>query len=281
MASTGTDAAAAGAARRQAARARILVAARRSLSSGGLPPFAELAREAGVSRATLYRCIPSRGELFRLLEVEPDPSARDRVLEEAVTLFGQRGLAALSMEELAARAGISRASLYRLFPGKPALFREVVRAHSPFIPVARAIAEHAGEPPERVMPVLAREIVRSTWGRTGLFRVLLLEISGPDADAELARELALSETIGPLVAYVAGQMESGWLRRMDPRIALIAFVGPLVMHLITRDLAERALGLDIPVETTAQELAAVWLRAMRPEAAAVEAGASGGHQGPR
>jgi len=281
MASSGTAATTAVEARRQAARARILAAARRSLSRGGPPPFAELARQAGVSRATLYRCIRSRGELLRLLEVEPDPSARDRVLEEAVAMFGQRGLAAISMEELAARAGVSRANLYRLFPGKPALFREVVRAHSPFIPVARAIAEHAGEPPEQVMPVLAGEIVRSTSGRTGLFRVLLLEISGADADAELARELALSETIGPLVAYVAGEMEAGRLRRMDPRVALIAFVGPLVMHLITRDLAERALGLDISAETAAQELAAVWLRAMRPEEGTVAHEEPGAPRGAR
>ena len=78
-------------------------------------------------------------------------------------------------------------------------------------------------------------------GRVGLFRTLLLEVSGPDADAELARDLALAEMISPLVDYVTGQMAQGRLRRTEPLVALQAFAGPLIMHLITRDIAERAL----------------------------------------
>ena len=253
-----------GASHGEGARERILGAARRHLSASGLPPLSTIASEAGVSRATVYRLGASRGELLRLLEVEPDPSARERVLAEAVTLFGAQGLAGLSMDELAYRAGVSRASLYRLFPGKAALFREVVRAHAPFIPVARAFAEHTGDPPEQLMPAIARALLRSAQGHGGLVRALLVEVSGPGVDAGLARQLALSETIGPLAAYLIGQMAKGRLRQMDPVLALTAFVGPLIMHLITRDLVEQAFGFDTPLETVADELSSAWLRAMKP-----------------
>src|ERR1035441_5269245 len=177
-----------GASHGEGARERILGAARRHLSAGGLPPLSALASEAGVSRTTLYRLVASRGELLRLLEVEPDPSARDRVLAEAVTLFGAHGLAGLSMDELADRAGVSRASLYRLFPGKAAVFREVVRVYAPFVPVALAFTEHAGDPPERLLPAIAQALLRSAQGHVGLVRTLLVEVSGPDVDAELARQ---------------------------------------------------------------------------------------------
>jgi hypothetical protein len=40
------------------------------------------------------------------------------------------------------------------------------------------------------------------------------------------------------------------------------------MHLITRDLAQRTFGTAPPLEDVAGEMAAVWLRAMRPGAAA-------------
>jgi hypothetical protein len=63
-------------------------------------------------------------------------------------------------------------------------------------------------------------------------------------------------------------MAEGRLRQMDPVIALMAFVGPLMMHLITRDLAERALGFDTPLEAAADELSSAWLRAMKPGGAA-------------
>jgi AcrR family transcriptional regulator len=262
-AKTGTPAV--GATSGEVARDRIIDAARQALSAGGLPPLSALAREAGVSRATLYRLIASRAELLRLLEVEPDPSARERVLAEAVTLFGAHGLAGLSMDELADRAGVSRASLYRLFPGKAALFREVVRVYAPFVPVALAFTEHAGDPPERLLPAIAQALLRSAQGHVGLVRTLLVEVSGPDVDAELARQLALSETITPLARYLTAQMAEGRLRRMDPVLALMAFVGPLIMHLITRELVERAFGFDAPLETVANELSSAWLRAMKPD----------------
>jgi len=256
----------AGASSADTVREHILRTARRRLRSGALPPLGSLAREAGVSRATLYRLVASRAELLRILEVDPDPSTRERVLAEGTALIGEHGLAGLSMDELAVRSGISRASLYRLFPGKAAVFREVVRARAPFIPVARTLAEHAGEPPEAVMPAVARAALTSVQGQAGLLRTLLFDISSPAADAELARELAVTDTIAPLAAYVAGQMAEGRLRRMDPLLALLAFVGPLVMHLLTRDVMGRTLGLDISLDAVADEMAATWLRAMAPEA---------------
>jgi hypothetical protein len=114
------------------------------------------------------------------------------------------------------------------------------------------------------MPAIARALVRSAQGHVGLVRILLVAITGPDVDAALARQLALSETIGPLAAYLTRQMAEGRLRQMDPVLALMAFVGPLMMHLMTRDLAERAFGFDTPWEAVADELSSGWLRAMRP-----------------
>src|SRR5437773_12543073 len=111
-------------------RAQVVAALAAATVDQGLAELSmdELAARAGTSRATLYRLFGSQQDLLRELGVEPPATLRSRVLETALDLVGRDGLAELSMDELAARAEVSRATLYRLFPGKAALFAELVRS---------------------------------------------------------------------------------------------------------------------------------------------------------
>jgi AcrR family transcriptional regulator len=52
---------------------------------------------------------------------------RERVLEAALTEFAAGGLDGTSTQDIARRAGISQAYLFRLFPTKKALFLAVIR----------------------------------------------------------------------------------------------------------------------------------------------------------
>src|SRR5512133_2042683 len=78
----------------------------------------ELAAQAGVSRATLYRLFGSQQHLLQQLGHQAPPSVPTRRSAALRHHLGRHDLAGLSMDELAAQAGVSRATLYRLFPGK-------------------------------------------------------------------------------------------------------------------------------------------------------------------
>jgi AcrR family transcriptional regulator len=230
---------------------------------------AELAAAAGVSRASFYRVFRSREALVEALDLQPEPGTRERILDAALKLVGGHGLSALSMDDLATEAEVSRATLYRLFPGKAALFTDLVHQYSPLEPVSRLLSTMYDEPPEVLMPAIARTVYRAFYGagesRVGLLRVLLFEISSLAPDTAEAAQDAIRTMVGSLAIYVMEHMGAGRLRHMPPVLALQSFVGPILFHLITRPLAERMLGLDIDGEQAVTLLAENWLRAMKPE----------------
>ena len=231
--------------------------------------MAELAAAAGVSRATLYRAVDPREALLEALDLQPEPGARERILDVALKLVGAHGLNALSMDDLATQAGVSRATLYRLFPGKPALFTSLVHQYSPLDPVNHLLNTRRDEPPEVLMPEIARTVYRTFYGdgesRVGILRAIFFEISSLTPDAAEAAQDALRTVVGSLAIYVMEHMQAGRLRQMHPVLALQSFVGPVMFHLLTRSLAERMLGLHIDGEQAVTELAENWLRAMTPE----------------
>jgi AcrR family transcriptional regulator len=252
-----------------ATRAKILGKARGLLAKGGSPTVAELAAAAGVSRASFYRAFDSREALLEALDLEPEPGTRERILDAALKLIGAQGLTALSMDDLAVEAEVSRATLYRLFPGKAALFTSLLHQYSPLDPVSNLLSTRHDEPPEVLMPEIARTVYRTFYGagesRVGVLRALFFEISSLAPDTADAAQGVLRTMVGSLVIYLLKNMQAGRLRQMNPVLALQSFVGPIFFHLMTRPLAERVLGFNIDGEQAVTLLAESWLRAMAPE----------------
>lgn len=250
-------------------RERILRKARGVLARGEKPTVAQFASAAGVSRTSFYRAFESRGALLEALAVQPEPDARERILEAALVMIGANGLSALSMDELAIKAAVSRATLYRLFPGKPVLFTSLINAYSPLEPVSHLAIAMKEEPPEVVMPEIARTAYRIVYGsgetRLGMLRAIFFEVSSVAPDAEESAREAMRTILGSVGAYLMAQMTSGRLRPMSPLLALQSFIGPIFFHVLTRPLVERLLGIDIDGEQAVTELAESWLRGMRPD----------------
>lgn len=249
---------------REVSRASVLEAARAVLSEGDPPTMEEVATAGAVSVRTLYRLFGSREELLQELEFEPAPSARDRILAAALDLVGEHGLADLSMEELATLAGVSRATMYRLFPGKPALFRELIHTYSPWEAVADVINNASDRAPDQVMPQVGRALAEAMAGRTGLLLRMVSDMVKGNPDTSEGVQRSMAHGLPDLIAYLSEQMRNGQLRQMHPIVALQLFAGPIVVHLITRPLADR-IGLQTSQQDVVQQVVAAWLRAMVPE----------------
>jgi AcrR family transcriptional regulator len=247
------------------ARERFLRHAPGVLARNPNASVADLAAAAGTSRASFYRHFKSRHALLEALEVTPEPGTRERILEAAGDMVGERGVTSLSMDELAERARVSRATLYRLFPGKAPLLVALVETYSPLEPVTQLLTSRGDAPPEVLMPEVARTAYRAVAGRTGLMRMLFFEVSGLSPETEEVAATAIKKVVGLLAMYVDRHMAAGSLRRMHPLLALQAFIGPIFFHILTRPIAERVLHLDIEGEVAVTQLAEAWLRSMAIE----------------
>jgi len=250
-------------------RDRILAGARSTLARDDRASVAAIAAASGTSKAGFYREFESRAALLDALSLGREPDARERILQAALELIGTDGLTALSVDEVASHAGVSRANLYRLFPGKQALFMGVIHAYSPLDAVSQAATAMSEEPPEVVMPELARTVYRVVAGpdapRIGLLRAIFFEVSSLSPDAEAAAQELATAVFASVGAYVMRQMQAGRLRMIHPILALQSFVGPIFFHLMTRPLAERLLGLNMDGEAAVTALAEGWLRSMKPD----------------
>lgn len=243
----------------------ILSAAEEVLRSDPGASIDAVTTAAGVSRATFYRHYRSRSDLLEALDMEPDPDARQRILAAAVELIGRDGLRGMSMDELAAQAGVSRASVYRLFPGKPALFEALIAEYSPFDELQAVLVAMEDEPPETVLPALARAVATIGGPRIGLLRSLFFEVTAQSPEALAAADPRLRQVLGRAGHYLAGQIAAGRVRPMHPLIAAQTLMGPIVFHLVTRSEVEHLGVLDLSIEDAVGQLTINALRALAPD----------------
>jgi AcrR family transcriptional regulator len=79
----------------------------------------------------------------RARKVEPE-ARRQAILDAALAVFAERGFEAARLEDVAARAGVAKGTLYLYFRDKEALFEELVRGA--VSPIMEAVSRAASAP---------------------------------------------------------------------------------------------------------------------------------------
>jgi AcrR family transcriptional regulator len=156
---------------------------------------------------------------------------RGQIVEAAFEEFSEKGFKGATIKSIARAAGLqSPALIYWYFPDKEALFREVLGSK---IPVLRAVREPTGlldQPPDRVLPTIARGYL-STFDDPAAQRMVRLimgeAIRRPEI-AQLFGSAVIKRVLGFLKRYMARQVELGRLRPHDVRSSARAFIGMLL-----------------------------------------------------
>lgn len=159
------------------------------------------------------------------------------LLEAALALFVEKGFAATRVEEVAARAGVSKGTLFLYFPSKEELFKAVVRENAGrhLDDAFREVAEFRGASAE-----LLRQFLRRWWTQyggtpaAGLTKLMLSEAANFPDLAQYYQD----EVVGPshelLRRVVQRGIDSGEFRAVDLTQLVHLIVAPLVQMVTWR-----------------------------------------------
>ncbi|MBY6260661.1 TetR/AcrR family transcriptional regulator [Azospirillum sp. 412522] len=175
------------------------------------------------------------------------------IVAAAMDVFVERGFAAARLEEVAARAGVSKGTLYLYFPSKDELFKAVIRAAIlPNLQQAETLVATAGGPCFPMLDRLLRTVARlvATTRMATIPRLVIAEAGNfPELAAFYHREV-IRRGFGVLAALLRRGIESGEFRPMaiDPTVRLI--VAPLLMSAVWRTSFDGVDG-EPPLDVTA------------------------------
>jgi len=163
------------------------------------------------------------------------------LLNAALDLFVEKGFSAARSDEVAARAGVSKGTLYLYFPSKEELFKAVVRNNlSALIAQGQAIADQF----EGSSAELLRLLLHAWWQRVGdtpaggIFKIIIAEVRN---FPELA-QFYTDEVVIPAHRLLSGTLQRGIDRGEFRRVPLHDATHVLITPLLFMTLHKHSIG---------------------------------------
>ncbi|AJP49676.1 hypothetical protein PG1C_13090 [Rugosibacter aromaticivorans] len=157
------------------------------------------------------------------------------LMEAAIELFIARGYAATRSEDIAARAGVSKATLYLYFEDKEALFKAVITQG--VVPIldegAHLIDEFTGDSGTLLRELLTRWHVRfSASPLGGIPKLMISEARNFPELALYHEQIAYARARTLLGRVIDRGVARGEFRSLDRDAVVELLIAPLLMHFV-------------------------------------------------
>jgi len=154
------------------------------------------------------------------------------LLVAALDAFRERGFAATRMEDIAARAGVSKGTIYLYYPSKQAVFEALVRER--LLPnltrIEAALAMTPASAPDRLRMVLAALTRVANDPRLLALPKLVLTEAGTFPDlARFYRQEVVARGLRLITDILEQGMQDGDFRPLDPQAAARLFMAPMIL----------------------------------------------------
>jgi AcrR family transcriptional regulator len=160
---------------------------------------------------------------------EQDPRverSRRVILEAVLDELGAVGYGALTIESVAARAGVGKSTIYRHWPGKLELVEDAFRTLK-----ATVVAPEGGTLRERVVSVLEQVACLVQESTYSACMPALIDASERDPKVRAFHQSFSAERRAVLVGLLRDAVTAGELpRSTDPELLADALVGPILLR---------------------------------------------------
>jgi len=160
------------------------------------------------------------------------------IVAAALEVFAEKGFAAARLDDIAARAGVSKGALYLYFETKQDLFAAVVRdTVSPNIAAVEAAAGAMDLPFAQIARLfLARAADLLATSPVGPVAKMVIAESRNFPDlARIWHDEVVSRVLGVVTGQIERAQARGEIRAGDPRFHALALIAPLLMGVLWRE----------------------------------------------
>ena len=211
--------------------------------------------------------LPAGGPKFRRRKADRP----DEIIAAALEVFVEKGFAAARLEDIAARAGVSKGAVYLYFSTKEDIFRAVVeQGFAPNLQAVRSMADGdqvAFPDLLRAFTVTISQLIATT-SVGGIVKVVIGESRNFPQLARAWHDSLVDPALGAMTAAIARAQARGELRPGDPRQYAISLVSPLLVGVIWRETFVPIGAEPLDISALARQHVELWLRGMQAKAAA-------------
>ena len=190
------------------------------------------------------------------------------IVDAALAVFAEKGFSAARIDDVAARAGISKGTLYLYFTSKEELFKAVVRqALLPNLArVERLLAAHPGPAAERIALMIGQIGVLLQGTRIGVIPKLVIAEAGNFPElARFYHQEVIKRGLGLLGAEVERGIARGEFRPIDSGHGARLLVAPVLLAAIWKSTFEPHAGAPLDAAAFLGVALDVLLRGLRAD----------------
>ncbi len=192
---------------------------------------------------------------------------KQQILQVATELFANRGYEGATTREIAKRAKVNEAIIFRHFPTKEDLYWAVIEAKcaaNAGKQIMVGILE-AGEDVRTTFVTLAETMMRRREKDPSLMRLLLFSALENHRLSERFFQTYIADYYEVLAEYIRQRISTGEFRKINPQLAARGFLGMLVYHNMVQGIfgANRFQTFDL--REVAENLVDIWLKGMMAE----------------